>query len=234
MKYALARRTVLSASLLFALAAGAEAEADGPDYFKVTDVAANDVLNIREMPDAAAAKIGEIAPDADGIRNLGCEGGLSFAEWQAASTEEREAARHQRWCRISFDGVEGWVAGRFLAEGSGPAPGDAGPGPWRLLTLNGQPAVGDAEFLFASDGSISGSTGCNRFHAQGVMDGKVLVVDGPVAMTKMACPGDAVTAQEDRITGALQGRIELAFDPFSRELELINQASDVTLRLATQ
>ena len=59
---------------------GAIADASGPDFFRVTGVAADDVLNIREAPDAGSAKIGEIPPDGDGVRNLGCQGGLSFAE----------------------------------------------------------------------------------------------------------------------------------------------------------
>jgi hypothetical protein len=65
--------------------------------------------------------VGRIPPNGDGIRNLGCEGGLSFTEWQAASEADRAAAARSRWCRVSFDGIEGWSAGRFLAEGSAPA-----------------------------------------------------------------------------------------------------------------
>jgi hypothetical protein len=80
------------------------------------------VLNIREAPDAGSVKIGEIPPDGDGIRNLGCQGGLSFGEWQVASEAERQAAARSRWCRINYQGIEGWVAGRFLAEGTPPSP----------------------------------------------------------------------------------------------------------------
>ena len=93
------------------------ATADGPDYFKVVGVASNDVLNIRAQPSAASAKIGSIPPDGDGIRNLGCSGGLTFEEWTSATEEEREQAKKARWCRIEYDGIEGWVAGRFLGEG---------------------------------------------------------------------------------------------------------------------
>lgn len=102
------------------------AEADGPDFFRVTGVSAGDVLNIRVAPGADTAKIGEIPYDGDGIRNLGCEGGLSFAEWQQASDAERAAAAALRWCRVGYGGIEGWAAGRYLAEGSAPAePGAA-------------------------------------------------------------------------------------------------------------
>lgn len=107
--------------ILAMMAPGASfAEADGPDFYRVTGVASDDVLNIRARPSASGDKVGSIPHDGDGIANLGCEGGLSYAEWSAASEEERAASSRHRWCQISFEGVEGWVAGRFLAEGSAP------------------------------------------------------------------------------------------------------------------
>lgn len=96
------------------------ADASGPDYFRVVDVASNDVLNIRERPTARSSKIGAIPPNGNGIQNLGCQGGLSYAQWEVASAAERQAARKRVWCRIYYRGVNGWVAGWFLAEGSGP------------------------------------------------------------------------------------------------------------------
>lgn len=96
------------------------AEADGPDYFRVVGVAGNDTLNVRSAPSATAPKVGGIPHNADGVRILGCQGGLSFAEWQKVTPAEREAASKTRWCRIAFNGVTGWAAGRFLAEGAAP------------------------------------------------------------------------------------------------------------------
>lgn len=113
--------TCLTVCWLMAEAQPVRAEADGPDYFRVSGVAANDTLNVRKDPSAAAPKIGEIPHDADGVKNLGCQGGLSFAQWQAATPAEREAAKRVRWCRVAFGGVTGWAAGRFLAEGAAPA-----------------------------------------------------------------------------------------------------------------
>lgn len=101
------------------LVSTAFAEADGPDYFAVTGVAANDVLNIRSGPSARDRIVGTIPPKGGGIRNLGCQGGLSFDEWRTASEAQREAGKNRRWCRIEYRDVEGWVAGRFLAEDSG-------------------------------------------------------------------------------------------------------------------
>jgi heat shock protein HslJ len=227
-------RPAATMGLLLAMAAGVRAEADGPDYFRVTGVAENDVLNIHEAPDAEAAKLGEIPWNGDGIRNLGCEGGLSFDEWQKATPEQREAGAKTRWCRVSYDGVEGWAAGWFLAEGSYPAAETTGTGEaavWRFGAVNGEPTVGETAITFGRDGSVSGSTGCNRFTGRGVMDGATLVIEGPLATTRMACPGEALTTQEDRILAALQGELSATYDPFSQTLQLVNTSAGITLRL---
>lgn len=110
----------ISAGLFLAAPQLAMAEADGPDFYRVTGVASNDVLNIRAKPSGSAGKVGEIPPNADGVKNLGCQGGLSLSQWQKASPSRRRAAARSRWCRVTFNGVTGWVAGRFLAEGSAP------------------------------------------------------------------------------------------------------------------
>lgn len=94
------------------------ADADGPDFYRIVGVAPDDVLNIRAEPSAASQKIGEIPHDGDRIQNRGCIRELSFQEWQQASEEDRKIATHRRWCEITFNGIEGWVAGRFLVEGS--------------------------------------------------------------------------------------------------------------------
>lgn len=110
----------LALGLATSLAAGAlRAEADGPDFYAVRDVARNDVLNIRAEPSASARKIGEIPPDGSCIRNLGCRGGLTFEEFTNLSPEEKalRARENPRWCKVEYRGVTGWVAGRYLTEG---------------------------------------------------------------------------------------------------------------------
>ncbi|MCV6823890.1 MULTISPECIES: MliC family protein [Halocynthiibacter] len=97
------------------------AEASGPDYYRVTGVSADDVLNIRAQPKASATKVGQIPANGDGLQNLGCVGEMSFAEWEKASEAERAAAAKKRWCEIEYAGTRGWVAGWFLAEGNAPA-----------------------------------------------------------------------------------------------------------------
>ena len=95
------------------------AEADGPDHWEVFGVAADDVLNIRQEPSGKSAKVGEIPPDGNCVKNIRCIGGLSFEEFTTLSEEEKNKIKKERprWCLIEYQGVTGWVAGRFLREG---------------------------------------------------------------------------------------------------------------------
>ena len=90
----------------------------------MTGVAQKDVLNIRAQPDASANKIGKIPPNGICVRNLGCQGGMTFQEFTTLS-EEQKAARLKKnphWCKVAYRGVAGWVAGRNLQEGACDAP----------------------------------------------------------------------------------------------------------------
>lgn len=109
---------VIGSTLLIG-ASVARAEADGPDFWFVTDVDKDDVLNIREKPDPHTKKIGEIPPDGSCIKNLGCVGGLTFEEFTTLSDEEKERIKRERprWCKVEYGGTVGWVAGRYLTEG---------------------------------------------------------------------------------------------------------------------
>jgi uncharacterized protein YraI len=113
----------LLAMTILALGSGrVAADADGPDFYRVTGVSKGDVLNIRAAPEARAAKVGAIPPDGTCIRNLGCKGGLSFEEFSTLSQSEqaKRLKQNPRWCQVEYQGVTGWVAGRYLAEGSCP------------------------------------------------------------------------------------------------------------------
>jgi hypothetical protein len=94
------------------------ADADGPEFYVVRGVAKDDVLNIRAEPNPHAAKVGEIPPDGTCIRNLGCQGGLTFQEFTELSPAEKEKREREnpRWCKVEYQGVTGWVAGRYLGE----------------------------------------------------------------------------------------------------------------------
>lgn len=107
---------------LAALALGADmvrADADGPDFFAVRGVANDDTLSVRAKPSPRAAKIGVIPPDGTCIRNLGCQGGLTFQEFTELLPAERKKRerKNPRWCKVAYRGITGWVAGRYLAEG---------------------------------------------------------------------------------------------------------------------
>ena len=114
------RPAALLFGLLVTLGAGdLRAGADGPDYYAVRGVAPGDVLHIRAEPDPQARKVGEIPPHGTCIRNLGCQGGLTLEEFSTLTPaeQERRARECPRWCRVEYQGVTGWVAGRYLAEG---------------------------------------------------------------------------------------------------------------------
>ena len=104
--------------LLMTASGPALAEADGPDYYRVQGVAGDDVLNIRSDANPHANKIGEIPPDADCVRNLGCKGGLTLDVFTHLSKQQQAAAKkeHPRWCLIEYRGSKGWVSGHYLAE----------------------------------------------------------------------------------------------------------------------
>ena len=67
-----------------------------PTLFDVTGVAANDVLNIRSAPDASAAIIGTLSPQARNVEVVGYDATV-------------------RWAHINADQQSGWAALRFLA-----------------------------------------------------------------------------------------------------------------------
>ncbi|MCE5974272.1 SH3 domain-containing protein [Sinirhodobacter sp. WL0062] len=92
----------------------ADGLAGGPDYYAVRTATPGGSLNIRESASAGAPVLGQAANGAQ-LRNLGCR-----------------MAEGRRWCRVaplSEPGLEGWAAGEFLIEGSGPAEPDMTPLP---------------------------------------------------------------------------------------------------------
>jgi len=172
---------ILSALAVTLAPALALATADGPDAWRVTGVAADDVLNLRAGPAARAPKLAGIPPDADGLPNLGCIGRMSFAEWEAATEAERARAARRVWCLTGYGTTIGWAAGWYLAEGSdrgGAWQGGAAifgrpVGHWRLEHLGGEPlpdGVG-ASLTFAAAPRVEGFTGCDKWVADHAPEG---------------------------------------------------------------
>ena len=115
-----ASRTILAGAVLAGLTALAFAQADGPDYFRITGLKKEDRVNVRRAPNTDAKVVGRIPKDTDGVKNHGCKGGLTPKQYAKASEAKKKAAERERWCQVEYNDVKGWVLGRFLAEGSAP------------------------------------------------------------------------------------------------------------------
>lgn len=83
--------------------------------------------------------------------------------------------------------------------------------------------VGGAELTadFGTEGSLTGSGGCNRFRAGYTVSGGDLAV-GPVASTKIACPTEELARQELGYFEALASAAR--WDQVGRELTITNAA----------
>ena len=224
------KNAYLAALVWLGMAAVAQATADGPDFWRVTGVAADDVLNLRAGPSARDAKVGEIPSDADGVTNFGCINEMSYQESLEASEAEREAARRQRWCRVMYESVIGWVAGRFLAEGSeGTRPGTLGVrdhtgSEWAMVDLAGTMPEIRATIAFRAQGVLAGNAGCNRFEARYVRRFDEILI-GDIALTRRACPEPQMRTERvvvevlQRTRGIVGGQYALAlFDGDGRLL----------------
>jgi heat shock protein HslJ len=207
------RFSALRAALVVAVvgcvgaATPALAEADGPDYFRVIGVSAGNVLNVRAEATSKSAVVGRIPAGADGLRNMGCQGGLTLEQFSSATDAEKEAARFTRWCKVGFEGKEGWVAGWHVGEGAGPeltqtetakpVASDAAlvGAKWWLTELGGKPAVGNAFVNFAADGAVNGNAGCNNFMGSAAQ-GEGSIKFKPLGSTMMMCTEDGLSEQE--------------------------------------
>ncbi|KUF10669.1 COG3650 family protein [Pseudoponticoccus marisrubri] len=75
--------------------AGAVAAQNLPALYDVTDVASDDILNVRNRPSASSTVIGTLAFDARGV--------------EVVETQDN-------WGRVNVDGVSGWASMRFLSR----------------------------------------------------------------------------------------------------------------------
>lgn len=100
---------------LAAPAARAEIDGHGPDAWRVTGVAANDVLNARMGPGTHYPVIETFAPDERGLQLITCVPYHSLAHY-SAMTDAQIKALPPRWCLMRDAQMHraGWVAQRFL------------------------------------------------------------------------------------------------------------------------
>ena len=100
---------------------------------------------------------------------------------------------------------------------------------WRIGTVNGIAAQGQAGLRLAEDGALSGSTGCNSFTGTAFFADGLLLVDEPMATTRMACPGTDLTAQEDAVLRVLKGAVSVAFNPVTGAMTLSKDTDSMVL-----
>lgn len=105
---------------------------------------------------------------------------------------------------------------------------------WRIVALDGTGTVEQPEIRFSADGAFSGTTGCNRFQGLVRFEDRDLVIDGPVATTRMACPGDVLAAQDDAIIALFAGRVAVMFDPLRDSLTLSQEQATIELLRASE
>lgn len=126
------RSGLLATTLAAVLAGSAWADADGhgPDAWRVTGVAAGDVLNARMGPGAGYAAIATFAADESGLQQVTCVPLVPQAAWMGMTGAERQALP-PRWCLVRSADLarSGWVAQRYLSAdaGAGHAPVAAAP-----------------------------------------------------------------------------------------------------------
>ena len=85
-----------------------------PAFWAVTGVRPDDVLHLRDVPNADSKSLARIPFNARGLKHLGCRRNeMPFEDWVKLNKEARKSALMQ-WCRVEFKGQQGWVAGRFL------------------------------------------------------------------------------------------------------------------------
>ena len=87
-----------------------------PPFGAVTVVRSDDVLHLRYVASAERWSLAGIPPSAHGLKNLGCrQNHPPLEQWMRMSQAQRELAATQ-WCRVEYQGKEGWVAARYLKK----------------------------------------------------------------------------------------------------------------------
>lgn len=103
------------ASLLTGSAVHAQIDGHGPDAWRVTGVAANDVLNVRMGPGTDYPVIETFAPDMRDLEQITCVPYYTLRHYSGLSASDIDALP-QRWCLMRDSSMmrAGWVAARFI------------------------------------------------------------------------------------------------------------------------
>lgn len=111
-------RLTLVVSLIATLAPAAHATADGPDAWRVHNVASNDVLNARVGPGTNYFILDALPHNARGVQIEYCVPTVTQQQFFALSTQQQQQLEtYPAWCLVFWNGVQrGWVNRRFLTE----------------------------------------------------------------------------------------------------------------------
>lgn len=111
-------RPIALAAILACTTTTAYATADGPDFWRVWNVAADDVLNVRVGPGANYPKITSIEHDADRLKVIVCVPTTTRNQWfQLSQSMQEKLAAMSAWCLIQRHSEQlGWVNRRYLTE----------------------------------------------------------------------------------------------------------------------
>jgi uncharacterized protein YgiM (DUF1202 family) len=137
----------------------------------VTGVAANDTLNVRAGPSTGHDIKGELA-NGDVVRNLGCR-----------------MMGQSRWCHVKTLGeqsIEGWAAGRYLAEAARP---EMATGEGRTLSSSDDPSKPDLYQRPSGEIEVNFKSGC----------GALYDADGTTITSGYSCTAEQLRAAEQAI-----------------------------------
>lgn len=101
---------------------------------------------------------------------------------------------------------------------------------WEVVALNnGRGAVTGLKsdttltMVFSADGKVSGSGGCNNYHATWTQEGSSMRFS-PAASTRRLCPGEGVMEQEQEFFKAMQTVATVRFDGDRLEMRTADDA----------
>lgn len=207
----------LAALVLAAVGSSAHSAASGPDAWDVSGVEARDTLSMHGAASARSKVIARIPHDAKSLKNLGCRGAPSFQQWTRMSEAERARASRSRWCRVSYQGKTGWVAGRYLREGASvPVGAPTYVGAWTLKCTEAcwleQPSVGANRPTLLKLRPIGDGNAEITVERRGIaktgtltvyMDGETVSV-GPIAPLAAKGPGRLAMDPDDITMGLMK------------------------------
>ncbi len=162
---------------------------------------------------------------------MGCPAPLMAQEKAVIQALRKVTAFQRQGERMDLLDTKGQVLLRFSLPAPAPLAGHV----WKLQFYNnGRQAlvtpVADSGITLAFDeqGRVSGSDGCNRYMSGYTSDADTLAI-GPIATTRMACPGGAERAEQARAYVAALGTV-VGYRIEGPQLMLLNADGNLAAR----